>query len=331
MASLLHTFISDLVEAFQFVIVVGVLVVSAFILLPGQHQQPEENNAVFQDDDLVGSIVSFLPLSFRFTAAVNRRFQQCYRRVHNDETTTSFQLSVHTVAAAKIWLAELGQSSPADRACNVAAQFGRLEILQYFKQQGCEWSAETCELAVIGGHFLLLQWMRTPNDRWGQCPWSRNTCTTAAKNGHLNILQWARANSCGWNTMTCSLAARNGHFHILQWARAYGCDWNSWTCAEAALNGHLHVLQWARANGCGWDALTCSAAARNGHLHILQWARANGCDWNEWTCAEAARSGHLHILQWARVNGCDWDVQFCADLARRNGHGAVIDWIDANI
>jgi hypothetical protein len=42
MASLLHTFNSDLVEAFQFGIGLGVLVLSSLILFPGR--QPEEEN-----------------------------------------------------------------------------------------------------------------------------------------------------------------------------------------------------------------------------------------------------------------------------------------------
>jgi hypothetical protein len=268
--SLWHAFFtnSNLVDVFQFVFVLGVLVWSALIILLPGRQQPEEK-AVLEDDDLVESIVSFLPLSFRFTAAVNRRFQRCYRVVHNSDPTSSFQHCVHTVAAAQIWLAEIGrnnnanQSSPADRACNLAAQFGRLEILQYFKQQGCIWTAKTCELAAKGGHLLLLQWMRTPNDWWGQCPWSKDTCTAAAAHGNLHILQWARANGCDWDEYTCSLAAQNGHFHILQWARANGCDWDKWTCARAAQYGLLHVLQWARANGCDWDEWTCECAARN--------------------------------------------------------------------
>jgi hypothetical protein len=223
------------------------------------------NAVVFEDDGLVRSILSFLPLSFRFTAVVNRRFQKCYQEVHNGETSTSFQHYVHTIDAAEIWLADTFHAIPVVRPCNVSAQFGRLEILQYFKQKGYAWSAKTCVLAAKGGHLLLLQWMRAPKDHWGQCPWDERTCTAAAENGHIHILQWARANACDWNEDTCTQAAEYGHLHILKWARANGCDWSEWTCSVAAGNGHLHVLQWARANGCDWDEDTCSLAAHNGH------------------------------------------------------------------
>jgi hypothetical protein len=158
-------------------------------------------NAVFEDDGLVGSILSFLPLSFRFTAAVNRRFQRCYREVHNGNKTTSFQYCVHTRNAAEIWLAENGghnnatnrssssRAQKAARVCNVAAQFGRWGVLEHLKEQGCHWSSETCALAAAGGHLLLLQWMRTRNDRWGRCPWQITTSMAAARHGHLYILQ----------------------------------------------------------------------------------------------------------------------------------------------
>jgi hypothetical protein len=127
------------------------------------------NAVVLEDDLLVGTILSFLPLSFRFTAAVNRRFQRRYRQVHHGDTFTSFRHCVHTRNAAEIWLAE---TSHFNRSwyCNVAAQFGRLDILQFLKEErGCEWSVprppkvDTCaccngceRLSMISGEVNVL-------------------------------------------------------------------------------------------------------------------------------------------------------------------------------
>jgi hypothetical protein len=97
----------------------------------------KNNNAIFDNDVLVGSILSFLPLSYRFTAVVNWRFRQCYLLIHNGQTTTSFQQCIYTVAAAQIWLVETYHadgSLPIDWPCNVAVQFGRSEVLQYLKE-----------------------------------------------------------------------------------------------------------------------------------------------------------------------------------------------------
>jgi len=125
---------------------------------------------------------------------------------------------------------------------------------------------------AYAGHLAVLQWARQNG-----CEWDSWTCGYAAKNGHLEMLQWARQNGCDWDSFTCSWAAINGHLRVLQWARQNGCDWNSSTCSNAALNGHLEVLQWARQNGCEWNSLTFSNAAENGHLEVLEWARQNGC------------------------------------------------------
>jgi hypothetical protein len=129
-----------------------------------------------------------------------------------------------------------------------------------------------CATAARDGRLEVLQWLRNRG-----CAWDANTCSEAAKGGHLAVLQWARANGCDWDGGTCAGAASYGRLAVLQWARANGCDWDADTCSEAAKGGHLAVLQWARANGCDWDADTCSKAARGGHLGVLQWARANGC------------------------------------------------------
>jgi hypothetical protein len=129
----------------------------------------------------------------------------------------------------------------------------------------------------------VLQWARENG-----CDWNARTCSEAAEGGHLEVLQWAQANDCDWDARTCSYAAYGGQIAVLQWARVNGCDWNARTCSEAAEGGHLEVLQWARANGCDWNARTCSKAAEGGHLDVLQWARGNGCPWDRVKCLEVA-------------------------------------------
>ena len=86
--------------------------------------------------------------------------------------------------------------------CNVAAQVGRLDVLQFARAIGCPWNTSTCEYAAEGGHLELLRWARA-ND----CPWNLYTCVLAAKGGHLEVLQSVRANGCQWNTFTYLRAA----------------------------------------------------------------------------------------------------------------------------
>jgi hypothetical protein len=314
-----------------------------------------DSNVVFGKEQLVGSILSFLPFSFRFTAAVNRRFRESYRMVHNGNTTTTFQHCVHNVATAEIWWRE--SQIDADHRLNLAALFGRLEVMK-FLQRGWHtagtWRYETTNYAAQGGHLACLKWMRAKKPygsayyKAGQCDWDGGTTYRAAENGHLETLEWAIDNGCEWDEdYIIQIAARKGHLHILEWARKRGYTISRGNIVYAATNKHLHVLQWAKAKdlkmdiksmirsavyngnlcilqwvrGDGHDVdhdFCMQMAAKFGHLHILKWTKENGGRWNKEICSLAVRFGHLHIMQWAVANGCPWDRRICSDLAQRN-------------
>ncbi|KAG5178060.1 hypothetical protein JKP88DRAFT_350445 [Tribonema minus] len=221
------------------------------------------------------------------------------------------------------WLRENG--CPWDEhTCSGAAEGGHLEVLRWARANGCPWSQETTWAAAKGGHLEVLQWAAANG-----CPCDEETCRNAACGGHLAALQWLRARGCPWNELTCTFAADGGHLRVLQWARAHGCPWNEGTCARAAKRGHLDILQWARANGCPWGECTCEGAACGGHLRVLQWARANGCPWDALVCGWAAFGGHLHVLTWLRENGCPWHEDSCSSAAM-GGHLEVLQWARAN-
>eukprot|EP01051_Picozoa_sp_SAG22_P000429 SAG22_NODE_11_length_35583_cov_107.128790_29_plen_345_part_00 len=84
-------------------------------------------------------------------------------------------------------------------------------------------------LAARDGYLDVLQWARANG-----CDWSASTCSAAARGGHLEVLQWLRENGCDWNWQTCEAAAFHGHLEVLQWARANGCEWDWQTCRAAA-------------------------------------------------------------------------------------------------
>ena len=130
----------------------------------------------------------------------------------------------------------------------------------------------TCCIAASSGHLDMLQWLRQ-----NECEWNWSTCANAAAAGHLSILQWARENGCPWDRETCSTAAYGGHLTVLQWARENGCDWNWETCSCAALGGHLPVLKWARENGCEWNWNTFEAAQTCGNPDLLQYVIDQEC------------------------------------------------------
>src|SRR3984885_15425533 len=74
------------------------------------------------------------------------------------------------------------------------------------------------------GYLNIIQWARENG-----CDWDSLTCSYAAKGGHLEVLKWAHENGCHWNYRTCSSAAQGGHLEVLKWARENGFDWDSST------------------------------------------------------------------------------------------------------
>jgi len=180
------------------------------------------------------------------------------------------------------------------------AEFGDFFInVEETKKEGA------CTLAAISGHLHIIQWAREDG-----CDWNLSTSLAAAEGGHLHVLQWLRENGCPWHSKIFRIAAGCGHLHILQWLLesnhddiASTSDFES--CKAAAGGGHLNILQWLRDNGYGWNSDTCTAAAGAGHLNILQWARANGCPWNSDTYHAANRNGFTEIVNWALQNGVD--------------------------
>ena len=73
-------------------------------------------------------------------------------------------------------------------------------------------------------------------------------------------------------------------------------------------------------------------------VSLINWALVNGCcPLDERICTVAARNGHLAVLQWINANlsklqwdgdqdpPCPWNERTCEDAAR-NGHLAVLQW-----
>jgi hypothetical protein len=237
-------------------------------------------NAVLENNGLVRFILSFLPLSFRLTAAVNRRFYSCYRVVHKGNTTTSFQHNVYLEATARIWYRETEHAICGLRQSNLAAQFGRLEVLQYFvNNTPCCWDDETVSIAARGGHVKLLQWWKETRNvnsyTYGRaCVQEILNITEAARYGHLRVLDWAKNNGIDWDKFSCfRVAATNGHLHILQWAKLLGYNWSEGDISWVTAHGHLHILKWARSSGCPCDLRQCATIASDHDFpHIVQWA-----------------------------------------------------------
>eukprot|EP00873_Tetraselmis_striata_P017014 jgi/Tetstr1/437278/TSEL_026007.t1 len=196
---------------------------------------------------------------------------------------------------------EMGFPLCGEAGTELAAGFGRLDIILRMREWDWPLGDTVCQRAAACGSLEVLQWARAQG-----CAWDEAVCTFAAENGHLHVVQYARRHGCPWDHETCTYAAEGGHMALLQWAHAQGCEWNCETTAYAAEEGHLDILVWLRQHHCPWDTLTCAYAARAGRLRVLQWVREHGGPWDEETCTLASGAGQLQALKWARSHGCPW-------------------------
>jgi len=116
--------------------------------------------------------------------------------------------------------------------------------LAWAKDNGGPWlTMSSCEFAAKGGCLEVLQWAREQS-----CEWDWRTMDAAAGGGHLEVLRWAWEHDCPHkeegNYNLCEAAAAEGHIEVLLWAlEQHGCDWDERTCARAAAGGHLAGAQ----------------------------------------------------------------------------------------
>ena len=70
---------------------------------------------------------------------------------------------------------------------------------------------------IYSGRVELLRWVREHG-----CDWNEATCAEAALGGHLEVLMWAREHGCPW--VEASVRARARHVEVLRWLDDYEAD-----------------------------------------------------------------------------------------------------------
>ena len=313
---------------------------------------------------IVRTVLEFVgPKQFIWTAPINRRFYEEYKKLFGTETAWKKSFEVTSLPQYAIDRLRLllrlqparygsGDEFQYSDLCKYAAEAGNLPLLQWLRENTHRvnlyhmlYESEESQFqrlyipepyrehpriySVLALDPIICRSPKRRSKRKRMDDWNSLTCAAAASQGHLEVLKWARDNGCEWDSLTCANAARNGHLVLLNWAFDNGCQWDSLTCAYAAGSGRLDVLQFARDNGCEWDYRTFHSAARNGHLHILQWAYANGGEWDDKVYYRAIMKGHLDIVQWAHSIGFKLDEEAC-NTAALYGHLHVLRWIMAN-
>ena len=123
--------------------------------------------------------------------------------------------------------------------------------------------------------------------------------------------------------------AAKGYVRLMEWLIDVGiwCD-VYWVRTYAAQAGQLAVLQHVNS----WPGIrspnVCARAAAYGQMHVLKWARANGYPWDSYTTFWASEKGQLQALQWAVAHDAPFKPLQCKLIAARNGHKAVMEWLN---
>jgi hypothetical protein len=170
---------------------------------------------------------------------------------------------------------------------------GSVEMLSYLKQQGCEFNAQTMEIAAGCGCLALCQYLVAE-----QCPCDAEACKRAAAGGFLEIVRLLHESGCPWEADDmCERAAGSGNIELLQYLKQEGCVFGEGAMSSAACRGLTHICQFLRAEQCPWDANASANAAHDGHVDTLRWLHEQGCPWvPHANRMVAAKGDHLPVL-----------------------------------
>ena len=261
-----------------------------------------------------------------------RRFEFTLRRDEIEECLDAWDVSARVELEAMRSRERDGPSGSIARgiqferlACEVAAETGRLECLEYARARGYAWGEWTCAYAALKGHLDILRYAHEHG-----CPWSDRTCEYAAENGRLDILRYAHEHGCPWDKETCWVAAQNGHLVCLRYAMENGCERHEHACWIAVVSGHLDCLKCAYEHGCSWNSETQTHALSSfDHVQemldiVHKFRDSQNIDTSELyheigpTCWWCALRGSLDCLRYARDAG----------IENANDYGDLIDEYD---
>jgi ankyrin repeat protein len=229
------------------------------------------------------------------------------------------------------WAVDAGLGGPGDRTVGVAADHGRLEIVQWLHDDlGERRMGAAFEKAAQNGDLTMLKWLHERG-----C----EGCTTsamdgAARKGFLEVVKWLHSNrSEGCTKAAMDRAAQNGHLDVVAWLhehRTEGCTTQAMD--KAAGFGFLDVVKWLdshRTEGCTFAAM--DSAGENGHLDVVVWLSANRTEACTTTAMDtSAARGNFAMVRWLhehRQEGCSVAAM---DRAAANGHLDVVKFLNEN-
>ncbi|KAF0692386.1 Aste57867_16532 [Aphanomyces stellatus] len=276
-----------------------------------------------------------------FWASLDLPVHAINRRVLGDVRDARYQLLV-LVAANKLPLVrQLLRCRPsylaqpgAPHVIDVAAAFGRLDMVQYFHTTfggGVETlcSTQAMDLAAKHGFPDVVQYLHV--HRTEGC--TDAAMIGAATHGHLDIVRFLHEHRSDASTprhFAIDFASTNGHLHVVEYLHAVRQEGGStWALDTAAGAGHFDVVKFLHAHhkaGCTVAAMDTAAA--NGHLPIVQYLhrhRHEGCTTR--AMDSAAKNNHLRVVEFLHTHRREGCTEKALHMAAQNGHTKMVEFL----
>jgi hypothetical protein len=186
-----------------------------------------------------------------------------------------------------IWLYREHNVALTDDASTGSAEGGRIEVLQWLKQQGMVFDADTMSCAAVYGQI--------------------STCA------------YLHSVGCSWNDFTVFEAAFANQWDTVRWLHEHGCPWNfKHMCLKAAEQGEVSAMTYLTQQEpvAAYVLLAMLlVAGAHGHLEAAKWLRQRGAEWPRVLHFDG-ESWSGDVLEWARAEGCDspLDQPLCDDV-----------------
>ena len=127
--------------------------------------------------------------------------------------------------------------------CDAAARAGKLEVLQWARENHFHWIKQSVtENAAQGGHLEVLKWLKDKNILQGEIG------KYAALGGHLHVLEWLKTVIGRYTLRVNDIlgALQNGHLAVVNWAVDNGGSYN-WQQLYNSVSDEK-TRQWIEAN-----------------------------------------------------------------------------------
>lgn len=209
--------------------------------------------------------------------------------------------------------------------CKIAAQYGHLQILQYYGS-GKIWTNKGIQKeAALHGHLHILEYISEIHPGYLK----PDAILRATLDGsHLHIYRWIckRFEEPDYVTNLYGLCKKGD----LEFLKALGPKKISYVSMGSYVVKYPEIMEWLYENGLLHNGYYKSMAYC-GNLEMILWFKSLGYELEgelEAIVSEASRGGHLHILEWIDEN---YKITNYPDLiikALVNSHTHILKWTD---